>query len=430
MNILKICLDIIGIVFCFYTYIKACMVVFNSKIKNINFITGFVLLLVIISTYYNVFNNYSFFKIVISFLCLFLVLKVLFKENMKSTFLKLLIVYLIGWIIETLLGTAFIYIFLNSLKEFDSMLVKLPFSILTMLLLLLVCYIKPTRRFLVKIYNYMVKTISLTLLIFSFLAVLVILTFYIVKSYNLLSYISIITLIIIFAFIFALSISQVMNIKNADEKQEILLNFMKKYETIIDNEKISRHEMLNNLLILKSIKDKNSKKYDKILEEIMACYKTDTTYNRLYDLPSGLKGLFYYKIYDMQNKGIEPFIDISNNVIEKLEELNVKDLSKLSKILGILLDNSKEGAEESDEKIVIIEVYEDNGKIIIYIENSISKDLYNIDIKSIKEKGFSTKGSKRGYGLYLAESTLKRTKKIFLEQKIENKRFISIVRVK
>ena len=48
---------------------------------------------------------------------------------------------------------------------------------------------------------------------------------------------------------------------------------MSKYEKIIDEERINRHEMLNNLLMLKSFKNKNSKKYDDTINEIIKLYE-------------------------------------------------------------------------------------------------------------------------------------------------------------
>ena len=84
----------------------------------------------------------------------------------------------------------------------------------------------------------------------------------------------------------------------------------------------------------------------------------------------------------------------------------------------------------SKEKSVIVDIYGDDDNIVIYIENSINRDLQKLNVKTIKEKGFSTKGNKRGYGLYLVEEILKRNKNISLEQRIEDKRFVSIIRIK
>ncbi len=429
-EMLKISLDIFGIVFCYYACAKSSNIIFGSKIKILGIKETFGTLTIIIFAYYNVFYNYSFLKIVVSFLCLFIFFKIIFKEDNKVTLLKFLIIYSLSWVIETLFGTIFVAIFIKNLKQLDSMFIKFPLSLLIMLVLLLLSYIKSVKKLLNKLYNSMLDIINLTLVLFFFIIVLVVLTFYLMIAYSVVSYISISVLIFIFILVFYMTIKQVFSVKKADEKQEILLNFMKKYETIIDNERISRHEMLNNLLVLKSIKNKNSKEYDNILNEIIDSYKTDKTYSRLYDLPSGLKGIFYYKIYDMQSKGIEPYVDISNKVIKNLECLNLKKLSRLSKILGILLDNAKEAAEITKDKIVIIDVYEDNNGIIIYIENSISRDLQNLNLKDIKEKGFSTKGYKRGYGLYLVQTVLKKSESISLNQKIENKRFVSIIKIK
>lgn len=431
MNILKVCLNIITISFCHYIYIKSYSIIYKVKLRNFSIKDLLITFLITISVYYNTFYNYNFSKIIISFILLFCFFKTIFRENLRTTFIKTLFFYLLGWIIESILGAFTFFVFINSIQEFDTnIFFKTEFSILMMLIYYLLCNLKSFQKFTKKINEYMKSTFNLTLTIFFSIIVLVILTFYIIISKETISYISGLILIATFFFLFSILISQIINAKKADEKQEILLSFMRKYETIIDNERIARHEMFNNLLTLKSIRDKNSKGYNKVLDEIISYYKADKTYNRLYDLPSGLKGIFYYKIYDMQENGIEPYIDISNKVIKKLEELNVKVLAKISKILGILLDNAKEGAEESEKKLVMIEVYEDGDEIIIYIENTISKEIQNLDVRNLKEKGFSTKGKKRGYGLYLINNILNKTKKISLEQKIENNKFCSVLKIK
>ena len=54
---------------------------------------------------------------------------------------------------------------------------------------------------------------------------------------------------------------------------------MKEYEMVIDKERIDRHEMVNNLLVLKSIKNKNSKSYNKILYDILYVKSIFTSIN-------------------------------------------------------------------------------------------------------------------------------------------------------
>lgn len=430
MEILYIVLYMLCISFCHYAYIKSCSLIFNLKIRKFLFKEIFIILFITVLTYYNTFYNYNFSKILISFIFLMVIFKIIFKEKLKEIFLKLINVYLLGWIIETFVGALIVGIFIDNLETFDMTFLKIPLSILIMLVLLLVSYIKPIRRIIFTIYKYLERSITLLFVLISSIICLVVLTFYYITVNDIISQLAIFVLVITFVIFLVTSILQIFNIKNIERKQDILLEFMKKYETIIDNESINKHEYLNNLLVLKGMKNKNSKDYNEILDEIILNYKPNKTYNRIYNLPSGIKGLLYYKIYEMQEVGIEPFIDISNEVVETMENMNSKTLYKVCKILGIILDNAKESSQESDEKNVIIDVYKDEKNVIIYVENSINKNLKNLDTNKIKERGFSTKGNSRGIGLYLVNEILRLERNIFLTQKIEGKRFVSVIKIK
>lgn len=429
MKIIEVIACMFAIVFCLFVYTKIYSLIFKDKIRKFNLKDFPLLFIIVIIAYYNTFYNYGFSKIIISFLEIFIFLKLLFNDILKSIFIKTIILYLIAWIVETFLGGLIFYLFFDSIQQFDNNpILKVLFSTLMMLIILLISYSKNFKKIINKIYNYMIKTFNLTLSIILFMTILIILTFYLIISNDIFSYISVMFLTIILGFLFITIIIQTIKTKKADEKQEILLSFIKEYEILMDNERMTKHEMVNNLLILKSIKNKNTKEYEKILSEIIESYKTKKTYKGIYDLPSGLKGLLYYKIYDMKNKGIEVFVNISEKVINKLDSLTIKSLSKLCKILGILLDNACEASEKANNKLVIIDVYEEENNIVIYIENTMVPK--EIDLNKIKSKGFSTKGKDRGYGLFLVEKTINETTKLELNQKIEKDKFISIVKIK
>ena len=298
------------------------------------------------------------------------------------------------------------------------------------LMMLLFSNLKIIKKIWNKLYDFMDKKIfNVTLSIIIFIIVLTMLTYYLIVSTSVFNYLSIVIILFIISFLIITTIIQSIKTKVAVDKQAILLDFMKEYEMIIDKERIDRHEMVNNLLILKSIKNKNSKNYNKILDDILLTYQSNKTPNGLYELPSGLKGLFYYKIYDMKNINIETCINISNKIIKDLDNLDSKILTKLCKILGILLDNAKEAAKESKEKIVVIDLYKEKNDIVIYIENSINKN-NKIDLSKMKVKGFSTKGSNRGYGLYIVDKLLNKNKQLELSQNIDKDKFISMLKIK
>ena len=71
---------------------------------------------------------------------------------------------------------------------------------------------------------------------------------------------------------------------------------------------------------------------------------------------------------------------------------------------------------DSEEKIVTIEIYVINNNINIVISNTFNKNI--VDIKSISKKGYTTKGSGHGKGLYLVNKLINNFKNFNTETKI------------
>ena len=125
------------------------------------------------------------------------------------------------------------------------------------------------------------------------------------------------------------------------------------------------------------------------------------------------ESILYYKINDMKKKNINLNINISKRVSSPLEKLDADEYVILSKVLGIVMDNALEAALKTNDKIVFIDVFEQNGQVIIILENSYNND---INMEALRKKNFSTKGKNRGLGLYIANMLLKKSKHITMNQ--------------
>lgn len=228
-----------------------------------------------------------------------------------------------------------------------------------------------------------------------------------------------------------MSVKNNIKAKRESNKTETLLKYMTKYEQIIDEERMNRHETLNNLLLLKSIKDKNSVDFDVSMKDIICLYEKNgkETIKNIGTLPTGLKGILYYKIDNMKKLDIDVMARISNTASPIIEELRGKDYNSVCKILSILLDNANEAAYESKEKSVLIDISALDGTLNIIVENSF-KD--KVNIKKLHNRYYSTKGNGRGLGLFLANKIVKENNNVNLVQKIHGDRFVSeiIVNVK
>ena len=189
-----------------------------------------------------------------------------------------------------------------------------------------------------------------------------------------------------------------------------LLNFIKKYEVEIDNQRIISHEAKNQLLTVKSkiIDKENEKQIIKYIDEILNDKKKvkHSEYAKFKNLPSnGLKGLFYFKVSQAQEKGIKVSVNIAsslNNTI--LNELETNEFNQIGKVLGVYLDNAIEASIESTDKIIGIEGYIENNNIIFIISNSYNKNRRLI--------GRTTKGENHGYGLILANNIINNNKRL------------------
>lgn len=217
-------------------------------------------------------------------------------------------------------------------------------------------------------------------------------------------------------------------------KYDKLLDFIKKYETEIDKQRTLRHETKNQLLTIKSKlidKDKtdNVIKYiDEIINDndMVICH---SEYSRLKYLPSnGIKGLFYFKVSEANDRKISVNINISkeikNSYISKLSPIT---FNQLGKILGIFLDNAIEGVELASEKQIGIGMYCNNDEEIIVI---ISNTYGPVKPKKAGVTVMSTKGNDRGHGLLLVRTIIASNKMFENETEITNDLYIQKLIIK
>lgn len=99
------------------------------------------------------------------------------------------------------------------------------------------------------------------------------------------------------------------------------------------------------------------------------------------------------------NKATSKNIQMNIEVCMDLNTLNIS-IYEFTRILGILLDNSIEAAQECNEKLINVKFYNqtNRNRQVIIIENTYSDK--NIDTIKIFEKSYSTKENNTGLGLW------------------------------
>lgn len=218
------------------------------------------------------------------------------------------------------------------------------------------------------------------------------------------------------------------NYEKLNDEYNSLFDYVQTFENWIDDEQMYRHELKNNLAIIRNMtKDKQIiSKIDEMLK--FSIIIDNKAIEDLKNIPKGgLKGLLYYKIAISKNQKVKMIVEVSSKVEKKLKQLTNEEMRQLCIIIGIYLDNAIEASSQSKKRIVTLEIYELN-KILNFTISNTYKDL--VPLKEMKKKGFSTKGENRGKGLYYANKILNRTKWLESTQLFLNDYFIQQIKIK
>ncbi len=239
-------------------------------------------------------------------------------------------------------------------------------------------------------------------------------------------------LIIFYILIFLFLLKEKMKNLFFIEERESLIKTLSEYEKMLDYQRVSNHENKNQLLVIKTMVEKNNKKLIDYLNEIIKEKRNDNEiiYSKAKRIPSGgLQGLIYQKMLLMQENNIEIILDVSPQVRKiDLSNISAKMNYDICRIIGVILDNAIEETMKFNkkEREVNISMYVDN-LFIIEISNRI-KD--NIDINKIGNRGYTTKDNGHGYGLILLKKIVNENDKIFNDVRIVNNIFTQIIKIK
>lgn len=407
---LEIINDFIGGASLAITALIFAMISLNKKITKSKLATCLVILFVSI-TYPLVYNTIdgtisSFIHstiIAIMFVCLFNVsiYKGIFMSFVHALLLLIadILIMVIALLILKVDKTYFYEVFAGTILA----------NFIVVILFLIICLI--LRKPLQKLFSYETSS-NFKIVIFSILSIICIWIFFYIGFSNLETnnalLISIFGMIVFLAELFSL-VKQKIDNNKITEKYDSLIEFMNSYEEKIDELRIQGHENKNQLLNIKSkIIDKDKSKniieyIDSILNEKVQLDKGK--YSKLKYLPSnGFKGMFYYKISKAEKLGVKISVNVSAGIKKSvLHNMNAEDYKQLCRIIGVYLDNAIEASAISNEKLLGIEIYLNNNDVEIIISNSY---LGEVDTKNVNEKGYSTKGKNRGYGLPLVKNIL------------------------
>lgn len=220
------------------------------------------------------------------------------------------------------------------------------------------------------------------------------------------------------------------NIKFKEENKNLLDN-LNEYEKMLDYQRVANHENKNQLLVIKSMINKNNKKLHNYIDEVIKEKREDneTLYTKAKRIPSGgLQGLFYQKMLRMQDENINIDLNISTDIRKiDLSKLDAKMNYDICRALGVIIDNAVEETIKIDDKEISISMYKDDNDFVIEVAN---KCMELPELDKIDEKGYTTKEKGHGYGLSLLKDICKNNKDIKNERRIVGNIFFQIIKIK
>lgn len=349
----------------------------------------------------------------------------LFKKNISDSVYYTILYNVFAAFFEVLLSLIFVGLLkfdINVYEKFSFSL--LVFSICNCLSVFFISKIKPLDKALQKFNRIISKNNKdwIYVLICIILVILLI-TF---NEYNLKSNVEFYINIFITIFMFISIIYVVYNKiqKSAYEnKYNEVMEYVTRYEKIINEQGKKNHEYNNQLMVLKGYLDKPDRLKD-YLELIIGEHKTGQNYTvkQLGFLPDGgIKGLLYHKLSKMEEEGIKPYLYVDQSMQELSEDIfDIKTCQDITKILGVFIDNAIDASSKAEQKEVEIDFKVQKDCLIISVANTYDN---KTDVNKIGEKGYSTKGAGHGFGLSIVKDISKNNPNIESFSDISDNKF-------
>lgn len=209
-----------------------------------------------------------------------------------------------------------------------------------------------------------------------------------------------------------------------EEKYNESMEYVLRYEKIINEQGKKNHEYNNQLMVIKGYIN-NPERLSEYLDEVIGEHKTGQNYTvkQLGFLPDGgVKGLLYHKLSKMEDNNIKYYLYVDQNLKDKdIESFDLKTYRDLTKLLGVFLDNAIDAALKSEEKEIEVELKDKDDCLLLTISNTYDK---NTDINKVGKSGFTTKGAGHGFGLSIVKDIAKTNSEIETFSSKESDKFI------
>lgn len=411
MEILKYTIYFICELYMVYLLLKA------YKILNANNNKSKMNVIILISAIALLINNLLIlkeFRVIFSFLIIYFTYKLYFKENSEKCFANTIIIFFTFSIVELLLSV-FLYLNISNIIFFNNnILLKLGYSVITFNLGVLILKNKYINKRIRKIQKLLEDTISLKIFILFILFIFNMLFIMRISKLNNIYNILCITISLIYIVINSvLIIKEKYIIENLKNKNNNLMTSYKSYSKIVDEFKVFKHNLKNELLsIMNTVPKEKREQFQNLIKKYNKNYEW---LDGLENIPDGLQAIIYIKQLECKKENIDIVINYNlKNFI------NDKDYIDLCDVIGICLDNAIEAVKTIDKKIIFVDIYCEAEKIIIKIYNEFNNV---VSLNEIGNKNYSTKKKKSGIGIHYINEL--KNKKLKYKMEIKNNLFIS-----
>lgn len=414
-------LYVITITFLMINQIYKFLVVLNEKKYKNNLVT--IILILLFSIIYNTLyikkpaEIYSFLPLIF----IFVLLKINLKIKLKTCLFYMIIVWFIGLGMDMIIMLCVSQ--LNNIFLFEESNLEI-IQIMSSIIILITYYVFSKSIKIIKTIKELHKKFLKVKA--SYFAISILLIFYFIIAISSLNKINnkdiiFMNIIIINTFLLLVITIIIKNyqIKMLKETRELLIKNNEFYIKLIDDYRIMKHNLVNKLLGIKTVSNLKTKNLiDDLILEYNSSFKT---IKDIKNIPVGINGIIYEKIYNTENN-YNLNIYIENNIKSDLIHIiTSKEYNQLCEALGVIVDNAIEASLKSKDKILYINLLEDREFITIKVKNSFNGC---IDFEKIGNLNYSTKGSNHGLGL----ASIFRKKEVVLKTNIKQKIFsVSII---
>lgn len=373
-----------GTIFALTIFFKGKVIYPKQKLNHKDIIIAFAIY--VTSFVINIYNFTPLFTIFFYYMSVVVFQKIIFKQELAKTLLVSLLIYGIRMLVEIVLIAFGLFhpsvIYATNLLPIEKFNSNVCSAIIALGIFILMQRIM--NKVIKKVNNQPCHSfVIFTLIYFSLIFVFLIRMPYMKRDFNLLYDIVIIVLITI---ITGAVIDKENKMDMISKMYVEISNYAKSNGTLMEEYHRTLREIENNLTTIKKLLSKNKKEASQYVDKLVNEKESITSewlkeFNNIPIL--GMKGFINLKMTEMKTAGITPEILVSPSVA-KMKELSKEDVNDLYTIMGILLDGAIESSKNNKEKMVSIQMYEENEKIHIIVANSFDNEPMPKQLNEIK----------------------------------------------